>query len=87
MGSSDHIVFVKSLPCVVCGTQPVDAHHIIGHGRLSLGLRVDDLFTLPLCRPHHDELHRKGWKEWEDNYGSQHFHCMRTLAKRISSGT
>ncbi|MDL2100417.1 DUF968 domain-containing protein, partial [Proteus mirabilis] len=29
-----------------------------------------DLFTIPLCRTHHDELHRDP-KQWEATYGNQ----------------
>lgn len=35
-----------------------------------MGTKAHDLFTIPLCRQHHDELHRDP-KLWEANYGNQ----------------
>ncbi|MDK2548025.1 DUF968 domain-containing protein, partial [Escherichia coli] len=34
-----------------------DPHHLIGHGQGGMGTKAHDLFVLPLCRKHHDELH------------------------------
>jgi hypothetical protein len=45
---------------VVCQRQPSDAHHLkFAQGR-ALGRKVSDEFTVPVCRDHHDELHRHG---------------------------
>ena len=35
-----------------------------------MGKKAHDLFTIPLCRQHHDELHRDP-KLWEATYGNQ----------------
>ncbi|MEQ5350179.1 DUF968 domain-containing protein, partial [Proteus genomosp. 6] len=56
--------------CCVCGQQADDPHHIIGHGMGGMGTKAHDLFTIPLCRTHHDELHRDP-KQWEATYGNQ----------------
>lgn len=61
--------FVKAQPCVCCGRQADDPHHIIGYGG-KMGSKQHDLFVIPLCRIHHDELHRNVGK-FEQNYGSQ----------------
>jgi hypothetical protein len=58
-----HRAFVAKQPCVVCAKQPCDAHHVrFAQGR-GLGLKVSDEFTVPLCRAHHRELHRRGREE------------------------
>jgi membrane-bound lytic murein transglycosylase B len=45
---------------VVCQRQPCDAHHLrFAQGR-ALGRKVSDEFTVPMCRDHHNELHRHG---------------------------
>lgn len=62
--------FVKSQPCVCCGQHADDPHHLIGHGLGGTGTKTHDLFTIPLCRKHHDELHRD-MRAWEAEYGSQ----------------
>ena len=55
-----HLRFVAKQPCVVCGRQPCDAHHLRFAQTRGLGLKVSDEFTVPLCRGHHRELHRAG---------------------------
>ena len=45
---------------LVCGRQPSDPHHIRFAQQRALGRKVSDEFTVPLCRIHHRELHRKG---------------------------
>ncbi len=62
--------WVKSQPCLCCGQQADDPHHLIGHGLGGTGTKTHDLFTIPLCRKHHDELHRD-MLAWEAEYGSQ----------------
>jgi ERF superfamily len=56
----DHLRFISRQPCVVCGRQPCEAHHIRFAQPSALGRRVSDEFTVPLCRLHHRELHRSG---------------------------
>jgi hypothetical protein len=55
-----HLLFVARQPCVVCGRQPCDAHHLRFAQSRGLSLKVSDEFTVPLCRVHHRELHRTG---------------------------
>lgn len=61
-----HLVFIKALPCVCCATRGVlrmadDPMHIRAgsnlHGKEPSGggQTSDDRWTLPGCRPHHDE--------------------------------
>jgi hypothetical protein len=53
-----HLRFVAKQPCLICGRQPCDAHHLRFAQSRGLGLKVSDEFTVPLCRGHHRELHR-----------------------------
>ena len=55
-----HLAFVAAQPCIVCGRSPCDAHHLKFVQPRSLGRRVSDEFTVPLCRDHHQRLHRHG---------------------------
>jgi hypothetical protein len=56
----DHLRFVSAQPCLACGRSPSDAHHLkFAQGR-ALGRKVSDEFTVPLCRTHHRDLHRRG---------------------------
>lgn len=45
LGASEHMAWVKSLPCLVCGCYGVDVHHE--------GKPRSDFNVLPLCPPHH----------------------------------
>lgn len=55
-----HLAFVRTQPCLICGRQPTQAHHLRFAQRRALGLKVSDEFTVPLCATHHDQLHRRG---------------------------
>jgi uncharacterized phage protein (TIGR02220 family) len=57
-------------PCTCCGNPSDDTHHIIGHGQGGMATKAHDFFTIPLCRKHHDDLHRD-LSRWEEEYGSQ----------------
>ena len=56
----EHCKFVATLPCVVCGRMPSEAHHIRFAQPRALGRKVSDEYTVPVCRLHHRELHRYG---------------------------
>jgi hypothetical protein len=62
-----HLKFVASQPCLICGRQPTDPHHLRFAQPRGMGLKVSDEFTVPLCRGHHRQLHQAanemGW--WE----------------------
>ncbi|HZL65892.1 MAG TPA: Rad52/Rad22 family DNA repair protein [Candidatus Limnocylindrales bacterium] len=55
-----HLRFVASQPCLICGRQPSDPHHLRFAQPRALGLKVSDEFTVPLCRDHHQQLHHVG---------------------------
>ena len=58
-----HLKFVASQPCLICGRQPSDPHHLRFAQPRAIGLKVSDEFTVPLCRGHHRELHQVGSEE------------------------
>ena len=58
-----HLKFVASQPCLLCGRQPSDPHHLRYAQPRALGRKSSDEFTVPLCRTHHRqpaEIDRKG---------------------------
>jgi hypothetical protein len=66
----DHVRFVAQQPCLICGRQPADAHHLRFTQLQALGRKVSDEFTIPLCRGHHREVHRSGNESgWWKNAG------------------
>jgi hypothetical protein len=56
----DHVRSVAKQPCLICGRQPSDAHHLRFAQARALGRKASDEFTVPLCRGHHREAHRSG---------------------------
>ena len=63
-----HIKYVSKRPCLICGRQPSDPHHLRFAQQPALGRKVSDEYTVPLCRTHHREVHRSSdepswWKQ------------------------
>jgi hypothetical protein len=66
----DHVRYVAKQPCLVCGRQPSDPHHLRFAQNRAMGRKVSDEFTVPLCRGHHREVHRYGDEAaWWQNAG------------------
>ena len=66
----DHLRLVAAQPCLVCGRIPSDPHHIKFAEQRTMGRKVSDRFTVPICRLHHRELHRRGdERAWWDGQG------------------
>jgi hypothetical protein len=66
----EHLKFVAAQSCLVCGRTSSDAHHIKFAEQRAMGRKVSDKFTVPICRLHHRELHRRGneraWWQQQD---------------------
>lgn len=77
--------WVKAQPCACCGKQADDPHHLIGHGQGGMGTKAHDLFVLPLCRAHHDELHADP-VAFEKKYGTQPELVLKTLDRALAIG-
>ena len=61
----EHLRFVASQPCLICGRVPSHAHHVRYAQSKGLSLKVSDEFTVPLCAIHHHHLHTTGKEhEW-----------------------
>ena len=60
MRDRDHVRHVAKQPCLICGRQPSDAHHLRFAQSRAMGRKVSDEFTVPLCRGHNREVHRCG---------------------------
>jgi hypothetical protein len=76
----DHVKSVAKQPCLVCGRRPADAHHLRFAQARTLGRKVSDEFTVPLCRGHHREVHRCGDEAvWWDKTGIDPTAAARSL--------
>ena len=64
----EHLRYIASQPCIICGRSPSHAHHLRFAQTRALGRKVGDDWTVPLCATHHRALHcagdeEKWWKE------------------------
>ena len=76
----NHIRHVMKQACLVCGRRPSDPHHLRFAQSPALGRKVSDEFTVPLCRGHHRELHRRGDEAaWWQTTGIDPFPAARAL--------
>jgi hypothetical protein len=58
--NKEHLRFVATKPCLICGRRPCDPHHLRHLQPRALGRKASDEFTVPLCRIHHRLAHRVG---------------------------
>lgn len=54
--SKAHLLLVKSMPCIACGSRSfVEAHHIVeSYKRLGKREGKEHYYTIPLCNFHHE---------------------------------
>ena len=66
-GSEERVEWVNSFGCVICGTHMTRREnvHVRGGGA---GRKADARFIVPMCRPHHRELHREGVDTFSASY-------------------
>jgi len=64
----NYLEFVATLPCLVCGRAPSQAHHLRFAQPRALGRKVSDEWVVPLCNLHHRALHDAGNEEawWQE---------------------
>jgi hypothetical protein len=78
-----HLRFVASLPCLVCGRMPTQAHHLRFAQPRALGRKVSDEWTVPLCLLHHRALHDVGN---EESWWREHGIAAETIARELWAG-
>lgn len=83
--STKYLKWVKTQSCACCGKPTDDAHHLIGWGQGGMGTKAHDIFTIPLCRKHHDELHRDP-KVFEQKHGTQPEMIIKLLDRAYALG-
>jgi hypothetical protein len=78
--SEPYMALVRQLPCAVCDAPgPSDPHHPHGVGYRGSGTKAPDIWCIPLCHPHHMELHADR-VAWEEKYGEQFEFVVVTVA-------
>ncbi|WP_447314122.1 DUF968 domain-containing protein [Klebsiella michiganensis] len=83
--SPDFLTWVKTQPCMCCGQPADDAHHLIGWGQGGVGTKAHDIFTIPLCRKHHRQLHEDPLA-FEREHGTQPVLIIKLLDRAYALG-
>lgn len=83
--SRNYLNWVKTLPCECCQQQSDVPHHLIGWGQGGMATKAHDIFSIPLCRKHHTELHNDRLA-FERKYGSQLEMIIRVLDRAYALG-
>lgn len=71
-----HLAFIRQLGCVICGDNTsTEAAHVrmpdrmIAKPMTGIGIKPDDIFTVPLCGKHHREQHQHNEQVWWRDQG------------------
>lgn len=79
-----HLEFVAEHGCMICGG-PAQVHHALRpwRGFRATSSRSGDENTVPICQPHHTDLHNRGDEEaWAfEHFG--HIAALRAEAERL----
>lgn len=80
-----YMMWVCTLPCVICQKTPVQAHHpIMSDSRHKYG-KSHDTEVINLCFEHHHELHMQGNESlFEEKYGLDFYNIARELNKQYT---
>ncbi len=77
---------VAGLPCVLCGTTPVELHHIReGQGAAQ---RAQDTLVLPLCPEHHrgaTGFHGLGERAFNRRYKTSELHLLAWTIEQLNN--
>lgn len=64
--SKKYLMFIRSLPCLICREGPVDPDHLKSRGWGEA--KQVDYFCVPLCRRHHSERGQIGDQKFCEKY-------------------
>ncbi len=92
-----HLEFIRSLPCLICGTDwDIHAAHLRagslenGKRETGAGEKPNDSWTLPLCAEHHvlgpEAQHNSGELEWWKRHGIDPFVVALALYRASQAG-
>jgi ERF superfamily len=85
----EHLRSVAQQPCLICGRNSSDPHHLRYLQPRALGRKASDEFAVPLCRVHHRAVHRaRDERAWWQAAGIDPIKVARKLWKdtRIDEG-
>ena len=81
--SEAYLQHVREYPCAVCGQPNVDPHHIETRGTSQ---KAHDLWTIPLCRKHHNAWHDSGGETFCREHGLRPWREVTCLLTEFIAG-
>lgn len=88
---ANYLKFIRNLPCLVCGSQAVHAHHSEFRG---MGEKGSDYSCIALCENHHvsgnKSIHKLGIEKFEAQHGlniSKTIQQLLSQYKRLQGST
>lgn len=82
---SGHRQWIRGHVCAVAGPDcegNIECAHVEGSGTGGMGMKADDVFTIPLCHGHHAERHRVGWRTFDARHRLDALGLAKELAAR-----
>ena len=80
-----HRQWVRGHECAVAGhdcSGDIECAHVEGSGTGGMGMKADDVFTIPLCNRHHATRHFTGWQTFDRAHRLDALELARDLARR-----
>jgi hypothetical protein len=82
---SSHRQWIRGHVCAVqgddCGGN-IECAHVEGSGTGGMGMKADDVFTIPLCHDHHARRHAIGWRTFDRQHGLDALALAKSLAAK-----
>ena len=78
--------WVKTLPSVMSLFPSDDPHHITGVIKSGMGMRIHDLFTIPLTRDEHQKIHLDQKLLNKQLNTNQAEECIKTINQALNEG-
>lgn len=80
-----HLAMLAQLPCVICGSKPVEIHHL--RTGVGMGRKSPDETTISLCPAHHrtsnESIHYLGRKAFEKFHGVTELELLAKVRKLL----
>ena len=82
---ASHRQWIRGHVCAVANDEcagMIECAHVEGSGTGGMGMKADDVFTIPLCHTHHALRHSMGWRTFDKAHGLDALGLARELAAR-----
>ena len=85
---TSHLQWIRGHVCALDKSRvsscygPIECAHVEGSGTGGMGMKADDIFTIPLCQLHHRGRHSIGWQTFDRLHHFDALALARDLARK-----